>query len=94
MLDDPSLLQEGLVREVVRRIQDLRKSADLSVDDTINVKYAASTGLAEAMQRHQTYILSETLSVSILQVEEVQMEHQESYAFSGEELTVGLERNK
>jgi len=86
------LIQEGLAREVVRRIQELRKKADLNVDDTIRVAYTASAGLTDAIQAYQEYILAETLSVSCKPVDKVQMEEQASFTFSGEQLTVGLDR--
>jgi isoleucyl-tRNA synthetase len=62
----PALVQEGLAREFVRRVQDLRKQADLDVSDRIQLYLQASPGLSAAVQRHQDYILGETLTVKLL----------------------------
>jgi isoleucyl-tRNA synthetase len=58
----PELMQEGLVREFVRRVQDLRKSADLDVADRIELFVEASAGLKSAIEAHQEYITTETLT--------------------------------
>ena len=58
----PALVQEGLAREFVRRIQDLRKAADLDVADRINLFVDASDGLKSAIQLHHDYVSSETLT--------------------------------
>ena len=46
----PELVQEGLAREFVRRVQDLRKSADLDVADRIELFVEASAGLRSAIE--------------------------------------------
>jgi len=61
----PELVQEGLARELVRRVQDLRKSAGLDVADRIGLFVAASTGLKAALQTHKDYIMAETLATSL-----------------------------
>jgi isoleucyl-tRNA synthetase len=56
------LVQEGLAREFVRRVQDLRKSADLDVADRIDLFVEASAGLRSAIEAHKEYITTETLT--------------------------------
>jgi isoleucyl-tRNA synthetase len=58
----PELVQEGLAREFVRRVQDLRKSADLDVADRIELSVEASAGLKSAIEAHREYITTETLT--------------------------------
>jgi isoleucyl-tRNA synthetase len=58
----PELRAEGLAREVVRRVQDLRKSAGFDISDRIVTHYAASEGLTKAIAAHADYIKGETLS--------------------------------
>ena len=60
-----SLAREGLVRELVRRIQDQRKGAGLHVADRIRVVVQASERLAAAIHEHEAYLRAETLSVSL-----------------------------
>jgi hypothetical protein len=62
----PELRAEGLAREVVRRIQDLRKSASFDISDRIVTHYMASEGLASAMAAHAEYIKGETLSLKLI----------------------------
>lgn len=61
----PELVQEGLAREFVRRVQDLRKSAGLDVADRIELYVEASAGLRSAIVAHKEYIAAETLAVSL-----------------------------
>ena len=62
----PALRREGLARELVNRIQNLRKSSGFEVTDRIHTTvYSADTGLAEALQEYGDYVKSQTLSLSI-----------------------------
>ena len=62
----PALVQEGLAREFVRRVQDLRKSADLDVADRIELFVEASAGLRSAIEAHKEYITAETLTSNLV----------------------------
>ena len=61
----PELVSEGLAREFVRRVQDLRKTANLDVADRIELFVEASAGLKSAVETHADYIKSETLTVKL-----------------------------
>ena len=61
----PALIQEGQAREIVRRVQDLRRSANLEVADRIHLFIAASEALKAAVEAHRDYIMTETLAVSL-----------------------------
>ena len=61
----PALVQEGQAREFVRRVQDLRKSANLEVADRINLYIEASDALEAAFQAHRDYIMTETLALTL-----------------------------
>lgn len=47
----PELIQEGLAREFVRRVQELRKQADLDIADRIRLYYQATPGLELRLPR-------------------------------------------
>lgn len=65
---DQALLQEGYARELVRRIQQLRKDADLQISDRI-VTYIADSDLMHAVIEHfGDYVRDETLSVDLVQI--------------------------
>ncbi len=86
----PELVQEGLAREFVRRVQDLRKSADLDVADRVNLFVEASAGLQSAVEAHKDYITAETLTVDLKfaapPAEAAVVEDE----FEGEKVKVGL----
>jgi isoleucyl-tRNA synthetase len=62
----PELVREGLAREFVRRVQELRKQADLEVADRIKLYVTATPGLKEAIQAYQEYVTAETLTVELV----------------------------
>jgi isoleucyl-tRNA synthetase len=63
----PELVNEGLVREFVRRVQSLRKDADLDIADRIHLYYSASERLTNAIEAFESYIKEETLTKEITQ---------------------------
>ncbi len=64
---DEALRLEMLAREVVSRIQGLRKESDLTVTDRVDVSLTGvSEGLRGAVEAHRGYISAEVLAASIL----------------------------
>ena len=61
----PELEREGLARELVNRIQNLRKGAGLEVTDRIKVTLSQNETLAAAVAVHGDYIRSEVLADEI-----------------------------
>lgn len=60
-----SLIDEGLAREVVSRIQNLRKESGLNVVDRIDLHFSCGPELRKAIEAHQGYISAETLANQI-----------------------------
>jgi len=60
-----SLRQRGIAREVINRIQRLRKQAEFHVADRIVVEYHADTGVAGAIEAHQALLARETLALRL-----------------------------
>jgi isoleucyl-tRNA synthetase len=58
----PDLVREGLAREVVRRIQELRRELDLHLAQRIAIVYQASPELAQALTQHRTFVAGEVLA--------------------------------
>ena len=86
----PELVQEGLAREFVRRVQDLRKSADLDVADRIELFVEASAGLRSAMEAHKDYITAETLASNLTFASPPQDASIVQDSFEGETAMIGL----
>jgi isoleucyl-tRNA synthetase len=63
----PELRREGLARDLVRAVQELRKEAGLRVEDRIElaVRAEAEGEVAEALRAHRDYLLGETLAVEL-----------------------------
>ena len=58
----PELEREGLSRDVVRHIQQMRKELDLNITDRIKVAYQTGDDLLlETLREHEQYICGETL---------------------------------
>ena len=60
------LLEEGLCREVVNRVQSLRKSLDLGYTDRIRLGLGGDPALLAAVRRFWSYVAHETLSVELV----------------------------
>ncbi len=60
------LLDEGLARELVHRLQTLRKEAGLDIADRIVTYYQGDGEVTRVMQEHRAYIAGETLSVDLV----------------------------
>jgi isoleucyl-tRNA synthetase len=58
----PELLAEGLARELVNRIQNIRKSSDFNVTDKISIQLEALEMVKPAIAQFAAYICSETLA--------------------------------
>jgi isoleucyl-tRNA synthetase len=86
----PELVQEGLAREFVRRVQDLRKSAELDVADRIELYVEASAGLRSAIEMHQAYITAETLTSDLVFDSPPTGAATVEDGFDGEKVRVGL----
>ena len=86
----PELVREGLAREFVRRLQDLRKTADLDVADRIKVTVLATPGLKEAIEANREYVTAETLTVELMYSEPASGSVTAQDEFDGEKVTVGL----
>mgnify|MGYP000855343027 CR=1 FL=1 len=61
----PELLHEGIAREFVNRIQNIRKDNGYEVTDKIEVQIEDLEFVHEAVVKHSDYIASQTLAGSI-----------------------------
>ncbi len=67
----PELRRLGLARDVVRQIQEARKSAGFDVSDRIKVSWAAGAELREAIIEHSETIAAEVLATAMTEADPV-----------------------
>ena len=65
----PELRQEGIARELVNRIQNIRKDNEYDITDRIQIRLQAHPALQAAVTANEAYIKNETLTDSITFVE-------------------------
>lgn len=55
----PELKEEGIIREVIRQIQEMRKEAGFKPSDRISVRYTSSENLDRILDKSRDFILKE-----------------------------------
>jgi isoleucyl-tRNA synthetase len=81
---------EGLAREIVRRIQTMRKDAGFRIEESITTYYQTSQALASVFQMWGDYIKQETLSLQLLDSAPPSSAHVETHDVDGESVTLGI----
>jgi isoleucyl-tRNA synthetase len=82
------LLQEGIAREVISRVQRMRREASLDVTDRIHLAWSSDDpSIRDALRRHEKQISSEVLASS---VEEGLADAAEPFEIDGAVVTLGI----
>jgi isoleucyl-tRNA synthetase len=89
----PELHAEGLAREIVRRVQAMRKDADFDIADRIITYYQTEEQLSAAIQKWKDYISLETLSIELLNKEPPSDSFVKSHNIDGKNITIGVEKS-
>ena len=87
------LESEGLARDIVRRIQALRKEADFEINDHIVTYYDGDPEVLEVFKDESEYIKVETLSDELIQGKAPASAKISQYEIDGVNLTLGLIKN-
>ncbi|MDG2343210.1 MAG: isoleucine--tRNA ligase [Flavobacteriales bacterium] len=69
------LKEEGLARDFVNKIQNIRKDLDLNVTDNIEIKILSNSEFKSAINNNLNYICSETLTKELVFVDELENAH-------------------
>ncbi len=86
------LAAEGLAREVVHRIQNMRRSAGFDIADRIVTYYRGSGALCDVMEKHGEYVRGETLSERLVEGLPSGNCYEETHTIDGEEAVLGVVR--
>jgi isoleucyl-tRNA synthetase len=84
------LIEEGFVREIISKIQTMRKDADFEVMDHIRVTTTGNDKIKAIMERNKEEIMSEVMADELL-VDQVQGFTKE-WNLNGENVTLGVEK--
>jgi len=87
---DASLRSQGYAREVVNRIQSMRKTLDLDLTDRIGIKYQASDELKRAIVDNDGFIRKETLAIVMDPTENAILENATEFDIGEEWLKVAI----
>ncbi len=89
----PELRAEGLAREVVRRIQNMRKNADFEIADHIRTWYQTEDEtLLQVMEEWGDYIRAETLTDELISGAPPEDAHVERHKIDGKWIVLGVKR--
>jgi isoleucyl-tRNA synthetase len=90
----PELRAEGLAREMVRRVQDMRKKAGFNIEDRIRVYYQlnAEGVLQGVMATWGAYIGTETLAVELSAGQPPEGAYSEEHQVEGETITLAVKQ--
>ncbi|GAK75123.1 isoleucyl-tRNA synthetase [Nonlabens ulvanivorans] len=67
----PELKKEGISRELVNRIQNIRKDSGLEVTDRINIVIQSQNEIDDAVHSNEKYIMDETLADDLTLIQTV-----------------------
>jgi isoleucyl-tRNA synthetase len=87
-----ALRTEGLARELVRRLQVMRKDAGFNIEDRITTYSEAEGELAEAVATWADYIKAETLSTALVTAAPPPEAYTETHTIDGMTITLGVQR--
>lgn len=86
------LVNEGIAREVVNRIQNMRKEADFDVTDRIVVAFKSDTRTSDAVKAMDDYIMNETLAESMDYAPSGDYDYTKDWDIDGAEVTIFIKR--
>ena len=82
------LLHEGVVRELISKVQNLRKAKDFDISDRIHLYYQASDNFEKAIRDFKALIQEETLAISM----ESKENSGEVYSLNGIDVQLDIEK--
>ena len=83
-----SLINEGIARELISKIQQLRKNKDFNITDRINIYYSHNDEFEKAIMEFRDMIMQDTLCEQLLEKNDLQ----EKFNINGIEVMLDVER--
>ena len=88
-----ALITEGYAREVVSKIQTMRKEADFDVTDRIDMRYVCGDKLAAAIKQGRDMIMKGVLALSMTRAEAEDGWVSKEWDINGEKATIAIRKN-
>ncbi|MBI4318672.1 MAG: isoleucine--tRNA ligase [Chloroflexi bacterium] len=88
----PELIEEGLARELVHRIQTMRKNADFRIEEYITTYYQGTPSIENVIEKFAGYIQQETLSRTLTEGAPPDGAYKETVEVDGEKVELGVSR--
>ena len=86
----PELIEEGMVREIISKLQTMRKDADFEVTDRIHVTYSGSDKVGEIFEKYgeniKTVVLADTVTEGMTDG------YQKEWKINGETVLLGVQK--
>ena len=86
----PELIEEGNVREIISKIQTMRKDSGFEVMDNIRIAFKGNATVAAIAERNKAEILDETLGKELLA--DATLEFSKEWNINGEKVTISVEK--
>ena len=88
----PQLKNEGMARELINRIQNIRKSSDFEITDKVRVELTSSQAVDEALASFGDYVAAQVLADEIVTVESLEGEGVVALDIDGTEILARVTR--
>jgi isoleucyl-tRNA synthetase len=86
------LIEEGFAREIVNRVQNLRKESGLEVTDKINLFVQKNPQINNAVNNYNHYIGSQTLAVCVKLLDKIEPENAKFVEVNDTEILIKIEK--
>ena len=86
------LIGEGIAREIVHKIQGMRKSAGFQIEDQISIYYESDDVISNVISEFSSYIQQETLATSLLAAKPTDKSYTERQKVNDFDLLIGITR--
>ena len=86
----PELIEEGNVREIISKVQTMRKDSDFEVMDNIRIAFSGNEAVEGVAERNAETIKDETLAIEILFGKT--LTHSKEWNINGEDVTISVEK--
>jgi isoleucyl-tRNA synthetase len=89
---DDNLIAEGLAREFINRIQNMRKDAGFDVVDKINIKFTGTDLINSAVQSFTDYVAGETLAENVVNSDKLNGGFKQDWLIGDQSCSIQIEK--